>query len=267
MPTARPWCWSPTTPKSLPAHNARSACATEGSSMIQRLELFAMLMLAVTPLHATVFSGEVRVADAQDIFTPPSLSSPVVLRYYIADGATVKKGDILLRIDAGPAETQLRTLQAQLEQMQAKNAKEIADLELKQADAELALADAQAERDTAAVDAVIPKALISALNYDRHQGEMKRTEQALALKKQEVAQAIAAVARRREDSDLELRKQHVSEPRALRGRLQQLARYQGRRSGGRGPRFHRAWLGARARSPGPARGPAGAAAFRCAAGR
>jgi multidrug resistance efflux pump len=178
--------------------------------MIRRLELFAMLMLAVTPLHATVFSGEVRVADAQDIFTPPSLSSPVVLRYYIADGAMVKKGDILLRIDAGPAETQLRTLQAQLEQMQAKNAKEIADLELKQADAELALADAQAERDTAAVDAVIPKALISALNYDRHQGEMKRTEQTLALKKQEVAQAVEAVARRREDSDLELRKQRLS---------------------------------------------------------
>jgi len=178
--------------------------------MIRRLELFAMLMLAVMPLHSTVFSGEVRVADSQDIFTPPSLSSPVVLRYYAADGARVAKGDVLLRIDAGPAETQLRTLQAQLEQMQAKNAKEVADLELKQADAELALADAQAERDTAAVDAVIPKALISALNYDRHQSEMKRTEQALALKKLEVAQAIATVARRREDSDLELRKQRLS---------------------------------------------------------
>lgn len=179
--------------------------------MIRRLEaLVLMLALIPLPVLATVFSGEVQVADAQDIFTPPSMNSPVVLRYYVADGARVHKGDDLLRIDAGPAETQLGTLQAQIEQTAAKNAKEIADLELKQADAELALADAQGERDTAAVDAVITKTMISALNYDRYQGEMQRTERALALKKQEVAQAIAAVARRRQDSELELRKQRLS---------------------------------------------------------
>lgn len=179
--------------------------------MIRRLEaLVLLLVLAPLPALATVFSGEVQAADAQDIFTPPSMSSPVVLRYYVADGARVNKGDDLLRIDAGPAETQLSTLQAQLEQATAKNAKEIADLELKQADAELALADAQAERDTAAVDAAIPKSVISALNYERYQGEMQRTERALALKKQEVTQAIAAVARRRQDSELELRKQRLS---------------------------------------------------------
>ncbi|OOG65515.1 hemolysin D [Rhodanobacter sp. B04] len=179
--------------------------------MIRRREVLALLlMLAPLPSPATVFSGEVQVADAQEIFTPPSMSSPVVLRYYVADGAQVRKGDDLLRIDAGPAETQLRTLQSQIEQTAAKNAKEIASLELKQADAELALADAQAERDTAAQDAGIPKSVISALNYDRYQGEMQRTERALALKQQEVVQAIAAVARRRQDSELELRKQRLS---------------------------------------------------------
>lgn len=170
------------------------------------------LLLALLPLQAlaTVFSGEVQVTGAQKIFTPLSMSSPVVLRYYVADGARVNKGDDLLRIDAGPAESQLRTLQAQLDQMIAKNAKEIAELELKQADAELAQADAQAERDTAAVDAVIPKSLISPLDYDRHQGEMQRTERSLVLKKLQVAQAIEAVARRRQDGDLELRKQRLS---------------------------------------------------------
>ena len=179
--------------------------------MTRRLETLALLLALLPSLaSATVFSGEVQVAGAQEIFTPPSMSSPVVLRYYAADGAKVGKGDVLLRIDAGPAETQLRTLQSQLVQTAAKNAKEIADLELKQADAELALADAQAERDTAAVDAVIPKSLISALDYDRHQGEMQRTEQALALKKLQVGQAAAAVARRRHDSELELNKQRLS---------------------------------------------------------
>jgi multidrug resistance efflux pump len=179
--------------------------------MIRRLDALVLLLLLVPlPTLATVFSGEVQVADSQDIFTPPSMSSPVVLRYFVADGSKVSKGDVLLRIDAGPAETQLRTLQAQFEQATAKNAKEIAELELKQADAELALADAQADRDTAAVDAVIPKALISALDFDRHQGEMQRTERALSVKKLEVAQAVAAVARRRQDSELELGKQRLA---------------------------------------------------------
>lgn len=150
------------------------------------------------------------MADAQGIYTPPSMSSPVVLRYYVPDGAHVGKGDVLLRIDAGPAEAELRKLKAQLEQTEAKNAKEIAELELKQSDADLALADAQAERDTAAVDAAIPKNLISALNYDRYQSEMQRTERALAVKREAAQQAAEAVARRRHDSDLELEKQRLS---------------------------------------------------------
>lgn len=179
--------------------------------MIRRPEAWALL-LALVPAAAgaVVFSGEVQVDGTQGIYTPPSLSSPVVLRYYVAEGTRVRKGDELLRIDAGQAESQLRTLQAQIEQSGAKSAKEIAELELKQVDAELALADAQAERDTAAVDAAIPKALISALNYDRYQGEMRRTEQALALKRTEAEQAAAAVVRRREDGALELRKQQLS---------------------------------------------------------
>lgn len=179
--------------------------------MIRRLEALAMLLvLTALPAQATVFTGEVRADGAQEILTPPSMSSPVVLRYYVADGATVTKGEVLLRIDAGTAESKLRSLHAKIDQTKAKNAKEVGELKLKLVDAELALADAQAKRDTAAVDAVIPKSLISALNYDRYQGEMRRSEKALALKKQEVSQAIAAVARRREDGALDLRKQQLA---------------------------------------------------------
>ncbi|GGA29662.1 HlyD family secretion protein [Dyella nitratireducens] len=179
--------------------------------MIRRPEsLLLLLTLAILPAHATVFSGEVKVAAAQEILTPPSLSSPVVLRYYAADGTHVKKGDVLLRIDASSAESQLRDLQAKIDQTAAKNEKEIGDLLLKQIDAELSLADAQAARDTAALDAAIPKTLVSGLNYDRYQGTLASTEKTLALKRQEVAQAIAAVARRRQDGALDLRKQQLS---------------------------------------------------------
>jgi multidrug resistance efflux pump len=179
--------------------------------LIRRREWLALLvLLACHGAQATVFSGEVQMADAQGIYTPPSMSSPVVLRYYVPDGTHVGKGDVLLRIDAGPAEAQLRKLKAQLVQTTAKNAKEIAELELKRSDAELALADAQAERDTAALDAVVPKKLISALNYDRYQSELQRTERALAAKREAARQAADAVARRRHDSELELRKQRLS---------------------------------------------------------
>jgi multidrug resistance efflux pump len=179
--------------------------------MIRRLEVLAyLLMLVALPAPATVFTGEAQVVGAQEIFTPPSMTSPVVLRYFIADGAHVEKDQVLLRIDAASAESQLRSLQAEMDQTAAKNAKEIGDLELKRVDAELALADAQAKRDTAAVDAVIPKALISLLDYDRHQGDMESAEKTLILKQQEVAQATAAVARRHQDVALELRKQQLS---------------------------------------------------------
>ncbi|MGN6282580.1 HlyD family secretion protein [Frateuria sp.] len=179
--------------------------------MIRPRECLWLALLAWPGLAAaTVFSGQVQMADAQGIYTPPSMSSPVVLRYYVPDGAHVGKGDVLLRIDAGPAEAQLRKLKAQLVQTEAKNAKEIAELELKQSDAELALADAQAERDTAALDAAVPRSLISALNYDRYRSEMERTERALAVKHEAAEQAAEAVARRRNDSELELEKQRLS---------------------------------------------------------
>jgi len=180
--------------------------------MIRRLELLTILLLVCVPLTAgaVVFSGEVEVKGAQPILTPPSMSSPVVLRYYLADGARAHKGDVLLRIDASQAESRLRTLQAQIELAKVKCAKDLADLKLKQVDAELALVDAQAERDAAAVDAAIPRALISALSYDRYQGEMRRTEEVLALKRAEAQQAVAAVERGREDAALKLRRKLVS---------------------------------------------------------
>ncbi|HET6806126.1 MAG TPA: HlyD family efflux transporter periplasmic adaptor subunit [Frateuria sp.] len=180
--------------------------------MIRRRRECLLLVLLGWPLlaGATVFSGEVRMDDAQGIYTPPSMSSPVVLRYYVPDGTRVGKGDVLLRIDAGPAEAQLRKLKAQLMQAGAKNAKEVAELELKQSDAELALADAQAERDTAALDAAVPQGLISALNYDRHQSELRRTVRALAVRRDAARQAAGAVVRRRHDSELELGKLRLS---------------------------------------------------------
>ena len=172
-------------------------------------KLLALIVLALVlplPALAVVFAGQVRSDAAQPIFVPPANSNPVVLRSYIADGTKVKAGDVLLRIDAGQAATQVISLDAQLEQTKAKIAKETAELQLKAVEAEQAQVTAQAALDTAKVDATIPKQLISALDYDRYHAELERSEHDLVLKQKELADARAAVTRREQDGKLELDK-------------------------------------------------------------
>jgi len=164
---------------------------------------------AAAPASAVVFSGEVRAEGAQSIFTPPSDTAPVVLRFYVPDGTPVKSGDVLLRIDAGQAAAQIRVLDGQIEQARAKVDKETAELRLKQVDAETALIDAQAARDSAQVDASIPPALTFALKYDGYRAEFERAQHDAVLKQKEVEDARAAVGRRARDGTLEIGKLQV----------------------------------------------------------
>ena len=166
----------------------------------------ALALAAIAPAHAVVLTGEVRAVDAQQILTPQSNSSPVVIRYYVPEGERVKKGDVVLRIDPGQSASRIPDLEAQIEQGQAKDAKEVAELQVKALEAELALVDAEAELATAKLDATIPRDLISGLDYDRHQGELDRTTREVALKRKELDAARIAVQRRVEDGRLQIEK-------------------------------------------------------------
>ena len=174
-----------------------------------RVLLFAVLAALAPQADAVVLTGEVQAVDAEPIMVPPSDSSPVVLRYYVADGTTVKAGDVLLRIDPGQSASRVRTLGAQLEMTRAKIARDLAELGVKRVDAEIALADAQAAVETAKLDAAVPRELISGLDYERHQGELKRSRQEIELKRRELAQTQASIARRRQDGELELERLEV----------------------------------------------------------
>lgn len=156
-----------------------------------------------------VITGELQSLDAQPIYTPQANMSPVVLRYYVPEGTAVKRGDVVLRIDAGQSASQIRTLDAQIDQARARMAKELAELQVKVVDAELALVDAEATLANARIDAALPKGLISGLDYDRYQGEQERAVREGALKREELATARAAVARRQNDGGLEVRKLQV----------------------------------------------------------
>lgn len=170
--------------------------------------LLAGLCLAVLAVsaQAVVLTGEVRAIDAQQILTPQSNSSPVVIRYYVPEGERVKKGDVVLRIDPGQSASRIPDLEAEIEQALAKNAKDVAELQVKAVQAETELVDAEAELATAKLDARIPRELISALDYDRYQGDLDRTTREAALKRKQLDAARAAVQRATSDGQLQVRK-------------------------------------------------------------
>ena len=151
-------------------------------------------------------SGEVRALGAEAIYVPPSNSSPVVLRFYVPQGERVQPGDVLVRIDPGQSLSQIRQLDAQIEQALARAEKETAELEVKRADAQIALVQAESVRDKARVDAAIPRRHLSGLDYDRFQGELERAEREFVLRTAQFEAAREAAARRRADGVLEVRK-------------------------------------------------------------
>ena len=168
--------------------------------------LTALVLVVAMPAQAVVLTGEVRAIDAQQILTPQSNSAPVVIRYYVPEGERVKKGDVVLRIDPGQSASRIPELELQIEQTQAKDAKDIAELRVAAVTAEMALVDAEAELATAKLDATIPPDLISGLDYDRNQGELDRATREVVLKRKDLAAARAAVQRREEDGRLQVQK-------------------------------------------------------------
>lgn len=103
--------------------SARSVCATArwNMTMLRENTLFArksrLILIAILaaltslPATATVLTGSVRSEGAQAIMAPPSMTSPVTLSFFVADGTRVKKGQAVLRIDASSASGQLQTLE------------------------------------------------------------------------------------------------------------------------------------------------------------
>jgi multidrug resistance efflux pump len=171
---------------------------------IDACALLIVIACTASAARAASITGEVRAIQAQPIYTPPANSSPVVLRYYVPDGAAVKKGEPLLRVDPGQAGARLRTLESDYERAEAKAAAEIADLEVKAIDAELAYVEAEAIAAKARIDASLPRELLSGLDYDRYRGDLERAERDVILKREQLHDARAAVERRRKDAQLEL---------------------------------------------------------------
>jgi multidrug resistance efflux pump len=163
-----------------------------------------------TDMRPVLISGEVEALDSQTIFVPPSNSSPVVIRNFLAEGTQVKKGDVVLRIDSAST-TNIDQLRMDRERARAKTDSETATLEVAAVEADKALVNARAALDKARVDAALPKQQITALDYDRYQAELDRATRDLVIKQDNLKNARAAVARRKEDGALEVKKLQINE--------------------------------------------------------
>lgn len=162
------------------------------------------------PRHRPILlTGEVVSKDSQYIFVPPSNSAPVVLRNFVAEGSRVKKGDLVLRIEtSNPVD--MEELITGLDKTRARTESEVAKLEVAALDSEKKLIEAKTALSKAIVDAALPRAQISALDFDKYQVEKERAERDLQVKQLAYADAVAAVKRRIADGDLELKKQEVN---------------------------------------------------------
>jgi multidrug resistance efflux pump len=165
----------------------------------------SLLQAAESPLRPVLLTGEVVALDSQPILVPASNSAPVLLRNYVTEGAAVKQGDLVLRIDANEA-TNISQNETELEQATARARREWTDLAVKALDAQRELLLAEAAVKKAQIDAALPRSLVPALDYDRNQGELVRTRHDLEVKRQAVVNAKEAVQRRRDDGDLEAKK-------------------------------------------------------------
>ena len=155
-----------------------------------------------------LLTGEVEAQDTQTISVPPSNSSPVVLRNFLAEGSQVKTGDLVLRIEI-PSAANIDRLKAELERTRARAESETATLDVAAVEAEKTLVSAKAALDKAKVDAALPKQQVSPLNYDRYQAELDRATRDFAIKQDSLQNARQA-ARRKEDGELEIKKLQIN---------------------------------------------------------
>ncbi|GJI96480.1 hypothetical protein RugamoR57_31980 [Duganella caerulea] len=156
-----------------------------------------------------LLTGEVEALDTQTIVVPPSNSSPLVLRNFVAEGTPVKAGDLVLRIETGGA-ANIDRLKTELDRTIARVERETATLEAGAIDTEKALISAEAALAKAKVDAALPKQQIAALNYDRNQAELDRATRDLAVKLEARDNYRQSVVRRREDGELEVKKMQIN---------------------------------------------------------
>ncbi len=152
-----------------------------------------------------LISGEITAKNAQAIFVPHSYSGQAVIRFFLPEGSPVKPGDVILRIDSS-AQSDIEQLEIGLQQSQHRAKAEQAKLSVASLDAEKNYLIAKTTLAKAEIDARLPKAQISALDFDKYQGEKERAMRDLQVKSHAWEMAKEALQRAQNDAGLDYKK-------------------------------------------------------------
>lgn len=155
-----------------------------------------------------LLTGELQAVDSIPIIVPSAVVSPVTLRYFVPEGSKVKAGDVILRVDS-MGDSDIERIELEISQNRERGLREVADLEVKTIETERAFITAQAALAKAKIDAALPKSQISALDYDKYQGELDRATRDLAVKQKALENANESVKRKLEDSELAIKRLQI----------------------------------------------------------
>lgn len=169
------------------------------------LPVSAPVWAGASETRQILISGEVIAKNAQSIFIPQSYNGQAVIRYFLPEGSPVKTGDVILRIDSS-AQNDIEQLEIGLQQSQQRVIAEQTKLNVASLEAQKQFLIAKTTLAKAEIDALLPKGQISALDFDKYQGEKARAERDLQVKQHALSMAREAQSRAQQDAALEHKK-------------------------------------------------------------
>jgi len=172
--------------------------------------LFAVAALAESPLEVVrgtfrdrlLLTGELVAADAHRLIAPNVNIWPLQIQALPEDGADVSAGDLLVEFDNGPLVEQIDQLERKLDEATRTLASLEAKVGSEELEASFRQAQKQAELDKAAIDAVVPRDLLSDKDYEERQVALERAQLALT-------QAAAALELKRESVAAQIARERV----------------------------------------------------------
>ena len=167
----------------------------------------AELVVDRGPLERHVLlAGVLEAADSIDIKVPRTRTWQLSIRWMAEDGANVKKGDRLLEFDNSALTEQLRELELAIVRADIDLAKQRAADAVAVADKELEVEKQRIEVAKAALDANIPRNLVSQREYEDAKIKLERAETAYANAKDDLETARKAARLERDVKQIEYQK-------------------------------------------------------------
>jgi multidrug resistance efflux pump len=138
---------------------------------------FILLLLSFNGMATTIYiSGEIESKNTQAVLMPlvPSFSGKI--SEMVQEGAEVKKGDFLLRIDGSSLDSQIESQKEQLEVFKATSKKDEINLKIELNQAQIAYEKAEISQKIAKLKAETPLEYIGELTYKQNQLQLKNSE-------------------------------------------------------------------------------------------